>query len=627
MNRTSGLSCTTKSPTDTIKGGDGDKKEFQNIRQYGHRGTSAVAASSQLPAADRRPSPDSCGGVNNQQGTRSVAASHLAVVPQMAAVASTPASSAQHPAGMSIGARPKQLPQGGARQTGSQAAPVLTASDTRKAGSVGKVPQKLPRQLSERGYRLAGTEPCGQGAIQTVYSLTRKAADGSGILNYVVKFPQEKGRTVALKGINIQGKLARLQGGNQYFVPVVEKVMENDKLVCHVEPKGRPVSDYISDNNKFRFKRKLWMLFRMFEAVKAMHAEKVAHLDIKPDNLIVANPGSAGKEKGKVRVCDFDFAVELGRTDKPMTVPIGTYECMCGQVLRRTPYLPVMADLWAATFTTWALMVLDTPSLHWLAEMLKSPERRNDVLSGLARCFRWPEWNHASESGALPDDTSVISDDCLLDRLRQEKDGKKRLQLQLFFWNNLIFPADIDTLRLVPAEKYVLREMLSIMFSGCSYKYTIDRITSLMTAALRCTRSLMAQHLDHEAIRKIMKTAGYQSCEQVERLTEAIQPYPPGHSPDRPDEEMPEVSVHPGDKWKWQVNDFMVRKLRLLHQVATPVVNENDCRNILFDYLARGGSLALLEAKSAVDLHQWVIREWGERKALKKKDFQPGLAC
>ena len=436
-----------------------------------------------------------------------------------------------------------------------------------------------------------------------------------------------------LRGLEIQERLASLKDGDQYFVPVVEKIMENGELICHVEPEGQPVDLFIR-TVQLDLKQELHMFRHMLEGVGVMHAQKVANLDIKLNNMIMKDPVTAMK----ARFCDFDLSIMLDDINTAGIVPIGTYESMCREVLQKMPYLPVMADLWATVLTAWRLMALERPSLHWLSGILDSPERRGSIWLALAESFPWLADDPVSEEEFSSDDESITSDDALLDRLRWDDSTDNRKKLQLFFWSNLEFPDDIYKLRLLPAERCILKEMLSIMFLPSSYSDKFQRMMSLITAASRCASQVsICFKCNEEKILQIIQESGYQPCERVERLTRAIQPMQSRQSylsssqaPDGFNEEIPkaEVSWHTRDKQNQQVDCFMIRKGSVVRRVvASQSASWADLRNMLIDYLACRESLDFLEEKNDSQLFAWLIMRWRLECSLPNAAFRPRLAC
>ena len=636
MNRTTGLLSASKSSTSASKGSEWEEKT-QSIGRHSHRKTSVAsvspqsivadkrplykmvsreqgdasfaavsratkAAPAQSPAADKRPLHKT---VSDRQGSASFAVAH------MAREKSTSVSSAQKPVGVSMGARPKQCHE--TRETATQASPALAPSNTREASCVERLRTLpvLPQPLSAKGYRLTDAVP-----FARAHSLTRKAADGSEASGFVIKFPCNDDRGKALRGLEIQEKLPSLKDGDRYFVPVVEKVVENGELICHVEPEGMPVSKCINVDT-WGIKQEMRVLCQTLGAIKMMHAQKIAHMDIKPDNLIVENSDTelAAKLSG------FDFAMELSNINKLVFMQSSTYENMCRDVLLGEPYSPVLADLWAFTFTTWMLMALEKAPLHWLSGMLENADRRNRISPLLNKRLSLTIMDSKLlEGGSLPVAIEV-PDDCLIDLLRKDRSAKGCKALQLFFWECFNFPADIDKLQFASAaEKYILKEMLWIMFIPFSYSNRLERMTGLITAASRCAETFdIHPEYNEEEVQQIIRDAGYRSSTGFLEMESALCCLPDWLG----SRVMPEASAKLGNEQYRQLDDFMARKhhvFQYMEQFAT----RNDLKDVLIGYLAEGGSLNVLEEKGNDDnqLFLWLSRELRTRRD-RPKEFSP----
>ena len=645
MNRISGFSSVSRPSTAASEGSGVKEEKPRSIGRHGHRKASVVAISSQSLAADKRlvhkTVSERQGGaslaaasripraissqslaadkrlahktVSERQGGASLAAAHMARKTLIAV------SSAQQPVGVSMGVRPKRHRRPETREAATQISPALAPSDARKASCARQTQTwpVLPRQLSEKGYQLTDVEPFARGTVQSVYLLGKRTTSGFEASGLVVKFPSPEGRDFALHGLEIQEMLANSDNGDQYFVPVVEKVIEDDELICHVEPEGIPVVEYIKAN-ELNLKQKIRMISQTFKAVERMHVQGIANLDIKANNLVLKNPNA----DIQVRFCDFDFAIEVDEIDRAMIVPIGTWEYMCSQVLQGEYCSPGMDDLWACTLTAWMLMTSKLPVLHWISEVLSTMERGSRVLPELFDYLGLTEQGHASERKLFPDNKSLMSDECnsmyhfLTDHLCKKKTGEDRKRLQLFFWKHLELPVDIDNLQLPPAEGYILKEMLSIMFFPSSYRDKFKKIMSLITVASHCA-GLFAENpkLDEAKVLKLMEVMGYQPCDQVERLTDATQQlHLCSHLPDRSDEEGVEVLPRfSGGKQSRQVNDF-VRQRRSAFEIVGQTASLDDLRELLVDYLAEGGSLDSLKKKDDYHLSDWLKHEWQKRR-------------
>lgn len=619
MNRTSGLLSASKSSIAVSEGGGWEEEKPQDIGRHGYRKASVAAVSSQLLAADEHFSRNSCQEVDNRQCA-------LSSVAAPCTAESTPVSSTQQLVGMSAGARPKQRPQPETRETVSQASLAFSPSDTRKAGRVKRTRTRcsvpvLPQQLSEKGYRLKNNARLlGKGSIQSVYSLARELANGSEISGFAIKFPCKDGRGRALKGLEIQEELASMKGGDQYFVPVVEKVVENGELICHVEPEGRPVAECI-DVDAWGIEQQMSVLCRTLGAINMMHAKKIAHLDIKPDNLIVKNPTT----EMMARLCDFEFAMKLNDMDQLTIIRSGTCENLSWHVLRGERYYPVLADLWAFTFTAWMLMALDKAPLHWLSGMLSSEdeERRNKIATRLTE--RLVGAVPLGDKKYPPGSRIQLSCDKLIALLRKTHGEKDCRSLQQFFWDYFEFPADIDQLRFtLAAEKYILKEMLSIMFSPFSYSNKVNRMMDLIAAASHCAKTLDAHpEYDEKEVQQQIQSASYKP---VVRLA-GIQSAPP-HPDWSGSRQMPEASAKPGNEQHRQLDDFMARK-QSVFQFMEQLVERNDVRDMLIGYLAEGGPLNFLEEEGKDDnqLFLWLMGEWRARRGRQKESSPLKLAC
>ena len=705
MNRASGSFFARVSST-AVNEGDGSSEEEErkprNRGWHGYRGISSVATSAQSLAADRHfscgsrktvgnwqcvsssaavlhtakaestsspsvaadqhPSCHSSEEAGSRQGvSSSVTVLHAPAVPHAEEVKSILASPVQQPAGIATGARPKQRRQPEAWAIASQAAFALVFPDAGKVFDIKKAACSpvLPQQLSEKGYQLTdNAKLLARGSVQSVYSLIKKTANGSEASEFVVKFPAWLGQCLALQGLAIQERLAGSHHGDQYFVPVVEKIVERDQLICHVEPRGMSVVQYVKDNG-LDLKQKTHIIARTLEAVGEMHAQGVANLDIKAGNLIIKNPVA----DMQVRFCDFDFAVEFGDINREMPVAIGTYEFMCPEVLEQVPYLPVMADLWAFTCTAWSIMTFKKPVLHWLSGILKTQERRSRVLPELMKCLFQPGQGHAFEGKLFPDDKNEISDEQLLKCLRKERDEDRRQQLQLFFWKHLDFPGDIDRLQISPVERCMLKEMLSIMFFPSSYSDKLKKMMSLTTAVASCDELLAAgfELDDSEVLQRLIQVADYRPCERAGSLTGAMQPCLSDYLSDRSGRQMPAALVrlpgqlsteesavlssaaacgygksgspdsddlsialpdvceglpspHSGNERYWPIGDSMVwREQHLPLRFPVSIASQGDyVRGEIIDDIVEGESPDSPEEKSDNPRLLWWAREWEE---------------
>jgi serine/threonine protein kinase len=79
---------------------------------------------------------------------------------------------------------------------------------------------------------------------------------------------------------------------------------------------------------------------QLVDVARYLQSMNVYHMDYKDENVVVADDYS-------IKLVDFGSAHILPAADQPMTRFFGTMEYAPPEVLRKQPYLPVEADVWA----------------------------------------------------------------------------------------------------------------------------------------------------------------------------------------------------------------------------------------------------------------------------------------
>jgi len=101
-----------------------------------------------------------------------------------------------------------------------------------------------------------------------------------------------------------------------------------------------PVMETLDSFVRAGSKTSLWQQF--LDGVKFMHQNLVAHLDLKPDNLVV------GVGDG-IRIIDYGSSVKVsGFWDEMVVGPVGTCNWVAPEVGPEKRFNPVAADLWSA---------------------------------------------------------------------------------------------------------------------------------------------------------------------------------------------------------------------------------------------------------------------------------------
>ncbi|KIK10654.1 hypothetical protein PISMIDRAFT_61596, partial [Pisolithus microcarpus 441] len=80
---------------------------------------------------------------------------------------------------------------------------------------------------------------------------------------------------------------------------------------------------------------------QLIEGVAFMHAQLVAHVDIKPENIIIPTKGD------RLSIIDFSTAIRLKSEEEKFRGIVGTTGYVAPEVERGDAYKPIQADLWS----------------------------------------------------------------------------------------------------------------------------------------------------------------------------------------------------------------------------------------------------------------------------------------
>lgn len=87
--------------------------------------------------------------------------------------------------------------------------------------------------------------------------------------------------------------------------------------------------------------KQLWSVaLQLFEAVEFMHDHNVAHMDLKPQNIVIPSAG------GRLSIIDFSVSIRVPGPDVKYAGAVGTEAYMAPEV-RKGQYKPMLADLWS----------------------------------------------------------------------------------------------------------------------------------------------------------------------------------------------------------------------------------------------------------------------------------------
>ncbi|XP_053170241.1 striated muscle preferentially expressed protein kinase-like [Scomber japonicus] len=187
---------------------------------------------------------------------------------------------------------------------------------------------------------------------------------GRGAFSYVKRVTQKKGKTeFAAKFISARGKRKALalremdllsELDNErilYFHDAFEKktVVVLITELCHEEMLERMAKKTTVMELEIRSS-----VQQVLEGLRYLHEKNIAHLDIKPENILMSSPGS-----DQIRICDFGNAVKLESSEEHYC-KYGTPEYVAPEIVNQTP-VSTATDIWSIGVITYLCLTGVSP--------------------------------------------------------------------------------------------------------------------------------------------------------------------------------------------------------------------------------------------------------------------------
>ncbi|XP_062270568.1 striated muscle preferentially expressed protein kinase [Scomber scombrus] len=187
---------------------------------------------------------------------------------------------------------------------------------------------------------------------------------GRGAFSYVKRVNQKKGKTeLAAKFISARGKRKALalremdllsELDNErilYFHDAFEKknVVVLITELCHEEMLERMAKKTTVMELEIRSS-----VQQVLEGLRYLHEKNIAHLDIKPENILMSSPGG-----DQIRICDFGNAVKL-ESSEGHYCKYGTPEYVAPEIVNQTP-VSTATDIWSVGVITYLCLTGVSP--------------------------------------------------------------------------------------------------------------------------------------------------------------------------------------------------------------------------------------------------------------------------
>ncbi|XP_069010905.1 striated muscle preferentially expressed protein kinase isoform X1 [Embiotoca jacksoni] len=187
----------------------------------------------------------------------------------------------------------------------------------------------------------------GRGAFSYMKRVTQKA----GKMEYAAKFvsTRAKKKASALREMNLLSKMDHERV--LYFHDAFEK--KNAVVIiteiCHEELLDRFTRKSIVMESDVRS-----CIRQLLEGVDYLHHSNIIHLDIKPDNILMAEPHG-----DQIRICDFGNAIEI-TPDDAQYCKYGTPEFVAPEIVNQTP-VSKATDIWPVGVITYLCLTGVSP--------------------------------------------------------------------------------------------------------------------------------------------------------------------------------------------------------------------------------------------------------------------------
>ncbi|KAJ8004139.1 hypothetical protein DPEC_G00155670 [Dallia pectoralis] len=223
--------------------------------------------------------------------------------------------------------------------------------------TVHKVRKKMVEPLEDEGSILRKMrcltdyydihKEIGRGAFSYVKRVTEK----KGKVEYAAKFLSARGKrkTSALREMKCLSELDHEK--IIYFHDAFEKknVVIMITELCHEEFLDRLTKKTSILESEIRSS-----IQQVLEGVSYLHQRDIAHLDIKPENILMA-----GRHSSQIRICDFGNAVKLGNNEAHYC-KYGTPEFVAPEIVNQTP-ISKATDIWPVGVITYLCLTGVSP--------------------------------------------------------------------------------------------------------------------------------------------------------------------------------------------------------------------------------------------------------------------------
>ncbi|PNI84808.1 PSKH2 isoform 1 [Pan troglodytes] len=164
----------------------------------------------------------------------------------------------------------------------------------------------------------------------------------------VMETREREGREACVSEVSVLRRVS-----HRYIVQLMEIFEAEDRVYMVMElATGGELFDRLIAQGSFTERDAVRILQMVADGIRYLHALRITHRNLKPENLLYYHPGA----ESKILITDFGLAHSGNKSgDWTMKTLCGTPEYIAPEVLLRKPYTSAV-DMWALGVITYALL-------------------------------------------------------------------------------------------------------------------------------------------------------------------------------------------------------------------------------------------------------------------------------
>jgi len=199
----------------------------------------------------------------------------------------------------------------------------------------------------------------GGGTFGKVFDGIGKRRNSMAVALKRIKHFDRKGRDLReeiRREIAISSYIRKLKCAN--LVHLVDVWYDDDTTTCVFRKYGTDVFNLLSNIGRINEHHAKAIIYQVVSAVAALHMHNIAHLDIKPENIVYANGDTS--PTGRVLLLDMGYSRSCDWPFKGTYPIFGTQAYLAPETISKCEYSPA-SDMWAIGVTAYFLMIRRYP--------------------------------------------------------------------------------------------------------------------------------------------------------------------------------------------------------------------------------------------------------------------------